>query len=109
MNATHHTLLTEFFADKQVFLIVVFGVSFHLRVLVNSIVMNQRDGTNKMIMFLSPFKQGSGDFLIEAMLRFWWPAKDGKSFGKSPSNILSLVFLISLSIVIINGVIEAML
>jgi hypothetical protein len=106
MSQNSQTFLSEIFSNKEELLIMIFLVPFFLRILINSAIINERDGTDKNVMMLNPIKQSSYDFFIEALFRFWWPAKDGKSFAKTFSNILSLITLISLITLFMNSFIE---
>lgn len=89
----------------EVALILVLNAFFWIRVFVNSSLINSRDNTNHFILFLSPFSLKSFGHGIESMFRFYWNPNGERKKGKKLVNYLSVLFLISVLILISSSLV----
>ncbi|MCB9303144.1 MAG: hypothetical protein H6566_21125 [Lewinellaceae bacterium] len=75
-----------------------------LRLLINSYLINKRDGSSFFIFFLFPLSQQKVDFMTESALKPWWKVKKDES---KKNKILKMIS--NITTVLIVGVLIGVL
>lgn len=87
-------LIIDWFDKHEAIFVILILALFWIRVFINSYLLNDRDKTNRFILFLNPFLSSSWRHWIESMFKFYWPLRDNKMAAKKLVNFLSIAFLV---------------
>lgn len=89
------TWFTVFYLKNVLLIALVLGIAFFIRVVINSTLHNQKNGTNysPIYFFAGPFKTENFQHSIASTFTFWWNVKQFDSTNKRRawvSNVLSI-------------------
>ena len=87
-------ILIKFIDEHELLISVALIAPFWIRVFINSQILNRRDKTEHVILFLNPFSANAWTHGLESMFRFYWSDNGNDKKAKKTVNYLSLLFLI---------------
>lgn len=102
----YKTIVTTFIEQNEELFIIGTQTPFWIKTFINSAILNQRNKTRHVILFLNPFSQDAWGHGLECMLRFYWKPIDDSVCAKTLVNTLSLIFWAFILAITVNVLFE---